>query len=63
MRGERKKALAALIQGLKIDKKNEEILQELNRMRTRRAPPIPFLHRDNPLNFYLGKLLSKLGLR
>ena len=63
MRGERKKALDALMQGLKIDKNDEEIPQELNRMRTRSAPPIPFLHRDNPLNFYLGKLLGKLGLR
>ena len=63
MRGERKKALDAWAQGLAIDKNNEEILQELNRMRTRSTPPFSFLHRNNPLNFYLGKLLGKLGLR
>ena len=58
-----KKALDALNSGLRIDKNNADILLELQRMGQRGAPPVPFLRRDNPLNFYLGKLFGKLGLR
>jgi hypothetical protein len=32
-------------------------------MGQRGVPPVPFLRRDNPLNFYLGKFFGKLGLR
>jgi tetratricopeptide (TPR) repeat protein len=63
MRGQRKKALDALNSGLRIDKNNADILLELQRMGQRGVPPVPFLRRDNPLNFYLGKFFGKLGLR
>jgi len=42
---------------------NEQIIAELTRLGTRRPPPLPFLQRDNPLNKYLGIILTKIGLR
>jgi len=42
---------------------NEQIIAELKRLGTRRPPPLPFLHRDNPLNKYLGVIFTKIGLR
>ena len=42
---------------------NEQIIDELNNLVPRKPSVIPFLHRDNPLNKYLGKILGKLGLR
>jgi tetratricopeptide (TPR) repeat protein len=40
-----------------------ELLQQLERLGTRSRPIIPVLHRNNPLNRYLGILLNRLGLR
>jgi tetratricopeptide (TPR) repeat protein len=42
---------------------NEQIIAELDRLGVRKPPLLSFLHRDNPLNRYLGKALTKLGLR
>lgn len=40
-----------------------EIIKELERLGTRKKPVIPFLKRKNPINKYLGLVLSRLGLR
>lgn len=40
-----------------------ELLQQLERLGTRSRSVIPALHRNNPLNRYLGILLRRLGLR
>lgn len=42
---------------------NQQIVDELNRLETRKPPVIPFLKRSNPLNKYLGIILTKLKLR
>jgi tetratricopeptide (TPR) repeat protein len=42
---------------------DEQIIGELKRLGTRRPPPLPFLHRNNPLNKYLGIILTRIGLR
>ena len=42
---------------------NEQIVNELNKLGTRRPPVIPFLRRSNLLNKYLGIMLSRLGIR
>ena len=63
MRGERKKALRALRNGLRIDEDNVDIRGELRRMGTRRTPPVPFFDRDNLINVHLGRILAKLRLR
>lgn len=40
-----------------------ELVQQLERLGTRIRPVIPILARKNPLNRYLGILLTRLGLR
>jgi Flp pilus assembly protein TadD len=40
-----------------------ELVQQLERLGTRNRPALPVLSRKNPLNRYLGILLSRLGLR
>ena len=42
---------------------NAQIIAELDRLGIRKPPSLSFLKRDNPLNRYLGKILTKLGLR
>lgn len=42
---------------------NEQIVDELNKLGTRRPPVLPFLERSNFLNKCLGILLSRLGIR
>lgn len=42
---------------------NEEIETVLKVVGARKPPVLSFLDRDNPINKYLGLLLSKLGLR
>jgi len=39
------------------------IIETLGALGIRRAPPVNFLPRDNPLNKYLGILLTRLNLR
>jgi tetratricopeptide (TPR) repeat protein len=56
-------AIETLEKGLKLDPNNEAILKELGKLGIRGRPVIPFLSRSNPVNKYLGLLLSKLGLR
>lgn len=42
---------------------NQQIVDELHKLEPRNPPVISFLHRDNPLNKYLGIILKRLGLR
>lgn len=58
--GNKKKALEAFQEGLKMDAGYPDIILELKRLGTRRKPPISFLPRSNPLNKYIGILLSRL---
>ncbi len=39
------------------------IIDELNKLGTRRKPVLSFLKRDNPINKYLGLILARLRLR
>jgi len=55
-------AIKTLREGLRHEK-NQQIIDELNSLGTRRRPVLFFLKRSNPLNKYLGILLKKLGLR
>ena len=60
--GQRKSAIRAFDLGLRYGK-NPQIVNELILLGRRKAPPLPFLSRTNPLNRLLGKFLKKLGLR
>lgn len=41
----------------------QRIIDELNRLGTRKKPVLSFLKRDNPMNKFLGILLTRLRLR
>jgi tetratricopeptide (TPR) repeat protein len=56
----KKEAVESFQEGIKIDKNNEELLNEMKKLGTRRKPPLPFLKRSNPVNKYIGKLTYKL---
>ncbi len=58
--GKRKEALEAFHKGLVIDNQNNDLLWEVRKLGVRRAPPVPFLKRSNPINRYIGKMLHSL---
>ncbi|MBI4691528.1 MAG: hypothetical protein HY754_14870 [Nitrospirae bacterium] len=58
--GEKQSAIEAFNNGLRIDKSNHDLLWELKKLGMRKAPPIPYLNRSNPINKYLGLLIAKL---
>lgn len=60
--GKKKSAFRAFAKGLSIDQ-NPILLKELKKLGTRKPPVFRFFNRDNPLNVYSGRLLSKLHLR
>ncbi len=60
LKGDRKaEAIKALQQGLKSDPENKDIQWEMKKLGTRKKPPVPFLKRSNPINKYIGMLISK----
>ena len=62
IRKDRKEAVKTFRQGLQHEE-NRQIIDELNRLGTRKPPLIPFLKRGNIINKYLGLILSRLKLR
>lgn len=55
----KKLAIITFRYGLKVDNTNNELLWEIRKLGSRRKPVIPFLSRKNPINKYLGLLISK----
>ena len=60
--GKRKQAIQVFRLGLR-HQRNSRISAELAAMGMRKHPPLPFLHRNNPVNKYLGMLMARLCLR
>ena len=60
--GEKKEAIKILREGLSRCP-NEEIEHKLREIGARKPQLFSFLPRNNPLNKYLGLLLSRIGLR
>jgi hypothetical protein len=60
--GRKKDAVWVLRMGLRHGR-HKGIIDTLGSLGIRRRPPINFLQRSNPLNKYLGLLLTKLNLR
>ena len=60
--GRKKDSIWVLRMGLRHGK-HKGIVDALGAMGIRRPPPLIFLARSNPLNIYLGKLLTRLNLR
>jgi tetratricopeptide (TPR) repeat protein len=62
LKGRRKKdAIAAFKKGLKNDPDNSELMKELGKLGARREPPVSLLERSNPLNKYIGLLISRIS--
>jgi len=59
---QKNEAMRIYREGLKIED-NKQIEDELRRLGVRKEPPLPYLKRDNPINKYIGLILSKLGMR
>ncbi|MEW6109353.1 MAG: tetratricopeptide repeat protein [Nitrospirota bacterium] len=55
----KREALNAFKEGLKNDPDNHDILWELKKLGTRRSLAVPFFKRSNPINKYIGLLLSR----
>lgn len=55
----KKKAINAFNVGLRNDPENHDLLWELRKIGTRKKTVVPFLKRGNPINKYIGLLLSK----
>jgi tetratricopeptide (TPR) repeat protein len=55
----KKEAIESLKAGLKFDRRNEDLMAELERMGIRRFIPVPFLRRTNPINEVIGRMLRK----
>jgi len=60
--GDKMEALRVLREGM-AKGGSPEIVRLLETLGTRKPSLFPMLHRDNPLNKYLGLFLSRLGLR
>lgn len=60
--GQKEEAIRVFRQGV-AEGGGAEFVALLEEIGTRKPPVISFLERDNPLNIYLGLLLSRLGLR
>lgn len=58
--GQRKKAIDTFMEGLRVDPNDNDIRQELKRIGIRKKSLIPFLPRNNPLNKYIGLLISRM---
>ena len=60
--GRKKDSIWVFRMGLRHGK-HKGIIETLGSMGVRRPPPFNFLSRSNPLNKYLGKLLTRLNMR
>lgn len=54
--GNRKKALEAILEGLKVLPDEKNLLDRRNQLGQRSHPPVPFLSRSNPINRALGRV-------
>lgn len=60
--GKKDDAIRTFREGLEYEQ-SREIIDELEKLGTRRPPLISSLERSNPVNKYLGIILKRLGLR
>ncbi len=62
VKGDKNEALRTWREGM-AKGGSPELVQQLERLGKRNRPALPILARKNPLNRYLGILLTRLGLR
>ena len=61
--GNRRMAFEALSEACALDLDHNGVRQTLQRMGQRKPPVFGFLHRDNPLNIFAGKMFMRFGWR
>lgn len=57
------RALATFEQGTKLAPRHPALLAEIEKYDRRRRPPVGFLHRNHPLNFWLGRMRKAMRQR
>jgi tetratricopeptide (TPR) repeat protein len=57
--GKKKDALETFLNGLKFDNTNRDLQKEVRALGKRKAAPVSFLDRSNPINKYIGLILRK----
>ncbi len=60
--GRKEEAISVFREGLEHGFE-KRIVDELEKLGTRKKPVIPFLHRNNPINRHLGIILKKMRMR
>ncbi|HYA32163.1 MAG TPA: tetratricopeptide repeat protein [Thermodesulfovibrionales bacterium] len=60
--GKKSEAVRTYREGLAFER-DQELIEELDRLETRKSPVLSFLKRDNPINRILGIVLRKSGFR
>ncbi len=55
----KKDAIRTLNMGLKYDRRNRDLMTEIERLGIRKRIPVPFLKRSNPINEIIGRMLRK----
>lgn len=60
--GQKTQAIKAYRRGLKLGK-NRQIAEELKALGLRKSPVFASLPRENPINRFAGRLLTRLGMR
>jgi hypothetical protein len=61
--GEKTKAIKTLRRGLHATPGNPRLLEYINRLSPRKAPPLSMVDRDHALNKHLGIVLARLSGR
>jgi predicted Zn-dependent protease len=61
--GNKSDAVKAFTRGLKADPEDRDLQWEMKKLGARRKPPVPFLRRANPINKYIGLMLSRTAKR
>ena len=56
--GKKEEALGSFNKGIQSDRGNKDLMWEIKKFGTRKKPAVPFLSRSNPINKYIGMLLT-----
>lgn len=59
--GKTTRALAVFEQGLALAPRHRAMRDELSKVDRRGRPPLPMLHRNHPLNYWLGRIRRSFG--
>jgi tetratricopeptide (TPR) repeat protein len=60
--GKKPDAIDAYKRGLMYDNSNGDLMRELRSLGMRKAPPVAFLDRSNPINKYIGLILRSVAI-